>query len=223
MSCLLWCHVLHASSHKRRWTNSSGFMFSWTLHAITKILPSSSATRNMSRRWKESTINVWEKWAWTLLTPSFFNIRRNGTNSQRGLQKNSLNDCPEAWQDIQRDPPLDQIQTELFTPALSNYVPNIQHSPTCNIPRHNGPSLLWRPGPQWTEPTKILTPCIYSLYFHLIDGISISIRKIYMVKIRAGWDLIKLWTFHELIREELIKFPNVVIINFYHGKNQFPP
>ena len=77
----------------------------------------------------------------------------------------------------------------------------------------------------WTEPTNTQTPCIYSLYFHLIDWMNIHFhkKKIYMVKIRAGWHLIKLWTFHELIRKELIKFPTLVIINFYHGKNQFPP
>ena len=153
------------------------------LHAVTKILPSGSATRKMSRRRKDSMINMWEKWAWILLTPSFFNIRRSGTISQCGPQKNSLNDCPETWQDKQQDPPLDQTQTELLTSALSNYVPkgSIHHpatSPdTMDLAGHEGQVPL-----QWTEPTNIQTLCIIILYtfcisIWFIEWISISIKK----------------------------------------------
>ena len=108
---------------------------------------------------------------------SFFNIRRNWTNSQCGLPKNVLLDCPETWHDIQQDPPLHQMQTELLTFALSNYVPKgskIQHSPPYNIPTmdlacHEG----WVPL-HWTEPTYIQTSvvllrcCTFNIsYFYL--------------------------------------------------------
>ena len=147
-------------------------------------------------QWAERMINVWEKSAWILLTPIFFNFRRSGTNSQLGLQKNSLNDCPETWQDKQQDPPLDQTQTELLTSALSNYVPkgSIHHpatSPdTMDVTCHKGQVPL-----QWTEPINTQTPCIIILYTICIsiwftEWISIPIKKqeFHMVKIRAGED-----------------------------------
>ena len=92
-------------------------------------------------------ISVSEKWSM-----EFFNIRRNGTNSQRGLQKNILNDIAQKH-DKTYSKTLHYIlkmQTELLTLALSNYVlkkSKIQHSPPYNIPIHNGPSLPRRPGP----------------------------------------------------------------------------
>jgi len=91
-------------------------------------------------------------------------------------RSNSLNDCPETWQDKQQDTPLDQIQTELLTPALSNYVPKsseIQHSPPCNNPRHNVSSLPQRSGPStvsWTHKhsNPLYNYILHLLYLHLI-------------------------------------------------------
>ena len=61
---------------------------------------------------------------------------------------------------IQQDPPWDQMEIELLTLALSNYMPKrskIQHSSPCNIPRHNGPSL----GPSTVNiDITYQTPCI---------------------------------------------------------------
>ena len=48
-------------------------------------------------------------------SPSLFHIRRNGTYSQCGLQKNSLNDSSETQQNIQQDSPLDQIDVNWAT------------------------------------------------------------------------------------------------------------
>ena len=100
----------------------------------------------------------------------------------------------------------------------------IQYSPPCNIPRHNGPSLLWRPGPStvnWTH--KRSTP-LYILFVISLDWLNefpFPLKEIYMVKIRAGWHLIKLWTSHELIRTCKVSHCG----NYFSTmvKNQFPP
>ena len=96
-----------------------------------------------------------------------------------------------------------------------------QHSSPCNIPRHNGPSLhaTKASSPCSEMNPQIFKPLVYTLhlfYLHLIDWISISIKKkkkILNGKIRAGWHLSKHFVMKLL---ELIKFPNVhvVIINF---------
>ena len=60
----------------------------------------------------------------------FFNIRRNGTNSQHGLQRISSMIAQKHDKTLQQDPRLDQLQTELLTlPQRSK----IQHSPPYNI------------------------------------------------------------------------------------------
>ena len=129
---------------------------------------------------EEHMVNMSEKWSM-----DFFQHQEEWTNSQRGLQKNSLNDCPETWQDIQQDPPLDQMQTELLTLALNSYVPKrskIQLHLPYNIPSHSGPNLPQKPGPSalnWTRmhAFKHLVYTLHLLYLHLIDWISTVKKK----------------------------------------------
>ena len=104
-----------------------------------------------------------------------------------------------------------------------------QHSPPCNIPRHNRPSLH---ATKARSPCSELNPQIFKplyirtlrlLYLHLIDWISISIKKKMKIlngEIRAGWHLSQLFV---MKLSKLIKFltVHVVIINFNRCK--IPP
>ena len=111
---------------------------------------------------------------------------------------NSLNDCPESWQDIQQDPALHQMQTELLTLALRGATRSSIHHPTTSLDTMDLACHEGRVPLHWTEPTYTQTPCIFStpLYLHLIDII-----------------------FHG---EKKKKNSVVVKIDFRGGKNQFP-
>ena len=96
---------------------------------------------------------------------------RNGTNCQCEVYKRiaSMILPRNMTRHIQQDPPLDQMEIELLTLALSNYMPKrskIQQSPPCNISRHNGPSLPRRPGPSRVNiDITYRPPCIYCTPF----------------------------------------------------------
>ena len=97
---------------------------------------------------------------------------------------NSLNDCPESWQDIQQDPALHQMQTELLTLALRGATRSSIHHPTTSLDTMDLACHEGRVPLHWTEPTYIQTKwrysCmeIYQLYLHLIDWIS-TVKKIF--------------------------------------------
>ena len=136
----------------------------------------------------------------------FFNIRRNGTNSQHVLQRISSMIAQKHDKTLQQDPRLDQLQTELLTlPQRSK----IQHSPPYNIPRHNGPSQPWTLAPSTLNWTHIHSNQVeIQLYLHLIDWISTV--KNFSKKRKENSTVVKI-------------ISASVKINFHGGKNHFFP
>ena len=141
-------------------THFSTQVCSVPLRRVTEILPSVHAIRNMSRRRKEHMIikHVREVEHRSL---GFSTSGGMGPTANVVYKRIASMILPRNMtRHIQQDPPWDQMEIELLTLALSNYMPKrskIQHSSPCNIPRHNGPSL----GPSTVNiDITYQTPCI---------------------------------------------------------------
>ena len=156
----------------------------------------------MSRRWKESMINMWEKWAWILLTPSFSTSGRTGPTANlvyKRIVSMIAQKHDKTYSETKFKPSYSLLHSAIM--CLGGARSSIHHpatSPdTMDLACYEGLVPL-----QWTEPINTQPPCtiLFVISLDWLNEFPFPLKEIYMVKIRAGWHLIKLWTSHELIR-----------------------
>ena len=104
------------------------------------------------RAWKETSLWLTCKRnrTWFFLSTHLHHNWRHGNCSNCGLQAASSNDCRKAWEAIQQNHPVDQMQVELFTTALSHQVSSRISVLTWMLSyqwRHHWPWLLNGQGP----------------------------------------------------------------------------